>query len=173
MSSIKLKMGVIDQYYTTPPGRYIKTKGGKKKFRASKARNKAPVTTTQVANWLESKYHVMEIYLTLHSKQVQSFVDKALLGAARNLIISGRMAANPLAGAEQKITADFKAFLSNREIERIGYPGIPTKAALRGKSSRFKLGYALDRAGNRTRRPSFIDTGLYQASAKAWFEIKS
>jgi len=48
-------------------------------------------------------------------------------------------------------------------METLGYPGVPTRAALMGVNSRLKK-----RRGKR--RPSFRDTGLYQASFMAWVD---
>ena len=72
-------------------------------------------------------------------------------------------AGSPFAAGESQIENRFKQFLSLREVEKLGIPGVPTKAALAGVSHRFK-----GKKGGR--RPSFIDTGLYQASFKAWID---
>ena len=63
------------------------------------------------------------------------------------------------------IETRFRHFLSQKEMDSLGVPGVPTKAALAGVSHRFKHPYA-----KRAPRPSFIDTGLYEASFRAWVE---
>jgi hypothetical protein len=71
---------------------------------------------------------------------------------------------NPFAGAMDKTTHDLKVFLSSQEAEKVGIPGTPTQAALRGVNHRRRHPY---RRSN-PRRPSFIDSGLYEASMRAW-----
>ncbi len=69
----------------------------------------------------------------------------------------------PFKSGLEKMKVLFVQFLDDREIEHLGIPGVPTKAALDGVQSKFKLFKG-------ERRPSFIDTGLYQQSFKAWTE---
>jgi hypothetical protein len=65
-----------------------------------------------------------------------------------------------------EIEERFKDFLSLQEMDKLGVPGVPTEAAKKGKSSRFKR----RRSKGGAPRPSFIDTGLYQSSFKAWVD---
>jgi hypothetical protein len=51
-----------------------------------------------------------------------------------------------------------------KEMDRLGYPGVPTKASLDGVSHRFK-----NKRGA-PGRPSFSDTGLYEDSFVAWID---
>jgi hypothetical protein len=72
---------------------------------------------------------------------------------------------NLTAEGEGEIEAAFRQFLEQQEMDgRVD--GVPTKASLKGVSHRLKRPNAKD---NPT-RPSFIDTGLYSASMKAWTE---
>ena len=57
-----------------------------------------------------------------------------------------------------------KQFISSGEMEKLGYPGVPTKAALMGVNHRLKK-----KRG--PRRVSFIDTGQYQANLTNWVEF--
>jgi hypothetical protein len=63
----------------------------------------------------------------------------------------------------QKIDDTFHKFLDSKEMETLGIPGVPTAAALKGVSHRLKLKKGAP-------RPSFIDTGMYQAHFKSWVE---
>jgi len=49
-------------------------------------------------------------------------------------------------------------------MDQLGYPGIPTGAAEAGVNHRLLHPYAKDNP----ERPSFIDTGQYQADFKSW-----
>jgi hypothetical protein len=139
---VRLVLGVVDVAYSGDNG---------------------AVTTGQVAEWIEGSYGVMSIFW----EEYQDKAVRALVAAAKDSIqdvISGApRPSNPFLGAEQKIESLFRDFLSRGEIEKIS-PDVPTQAALDRKSKRFKSGKAPDQ------RPSFIDTGLYQASFRAWIE---
>jgi hypothetical protein len=68
--------------------------------------------------------------------------------------------------AMSSIARRFKDMLSQRAYDG-KIMGVPTKAAQAGVSHRFKKPYA-----KRASRPSFIDTGQYQASFVSWMEKK-
>lgn len=122
-------------------------------------------TTGDVAEILEAKYHPMEIFYALHQQQIADDVAGGVEGVLETLMMTGKVQDLEVAlqGACSKIDERFKDFLSNKEMESIGVPGVPTKAALAGKTSRKKR-----KKGSP--RPSFIDTGLYQASFKSWVD---
>jgi len=85
---------------------------------------------------------------------------------AVELVMMGRRGADPYARAMSDLQHRFRRFISSREVERVGIPGVPTQAALRGVNHRLKHPY---RKSN-PRRPSFRDTGLYEASFRAWID---
>ena len=164
---MKLHLGVIDLPYA-----YLE----KKKARANKRRKKkglpplagSPTPTTgQVARILEDKYHIMELFYEDNRNFVGKALEESLQGSLEDILMGAPVnpTPNPFAEAESEIQNRFKKFLSTREVESLGIPGVPTQAALDGRSSRFKKGKSPT-----GRRPSFIDTGLYQSSFKAWTE---
>jgi hypothetical protein len=63
-----------------------------------------------------------------------------------------------------KIEAKFRQNLSSRKYDGV-IPGVPTTAAQRGISHLQQRPYA-----KRSSRPSFVDTGMYQRSFRAWVE---
>ena len=158
--TITLHLGVIDLPYTneTTPKRLPKSRPGKQRPRAKKD----PVETTgDVAKVLEAKYHVIETFYDLHEEEIaQDFADE-MTGALESLIMGAPVPADPLAGATSKLEQRFREYLDREEIAETATPGVPTKAALRGVNHRLKTNRG-------PRRPSFIDTGLYQSSFKAW-----
>jgi hypothetical protein len=151
-----LHFGVIDLPYSFKAP--LIARGKKRGKRPSGAQ-----TTGDVAGYLENKYHVMEHFFQLHQQEIAYDLEKSLSGALDNLLMGAPPNSNPFASATDAIENRFKKFLDSREIERQGYPGIPTQAALDGVTHRMKT-----RRGER--RPSFIDTGLYQANFKAWVD---
>jgi hypothetical protein len=149
-----LHLGVIDiPYADAPKSRRSKTARGTQ-------------TTGDVAGWLEARYHVMETFFELHDQDVANDLANGLSGALENMM-TGRspLSADPFLGATSAIEDRFKKFLSDREMEQIGYPGVPTMAAQMGVNHRLKRPYK-----RRPARPSFVDTGLYSASFKSWVD---
>lgn len=121
-------------------------------------------TTADVAEILEDKYHVMGAFWRGHGDDVAGYMEQGLQQAVDALLAGTARVENPFAAAMDKTTHDLKVFLSSQEAEKVGIPGTPTQAALRGVNHRRRHPY---RRSN-PRRPSFIDSGLYEASMRAW-----
>ena len=141
---LTLHLGVIDQPYRN---------SGKK------AR---PVTTGDVAGFLEKRYALMETFYKVHEEDVSKALEGSLGGAFEALLM-GRVV-DPWGSATSQITSLFRQFISSGEAERVGIPGTPTKAALRGISHRLKRPYR----NSNPRRVSFRDTGMYVGSSASW-----
>jgi hypothetical protein len=119
-----------------------------------------------LAEILEAKYHIIELFWTLHEQDNVTDLEESLSGAIENFIMGAPISIDPFGSAMSKIEDRFKQMLSNKELDSLGYPGIPTAAAMAGVSARFKSGFTK----NRTPRPSFISSGQYQGAFKAWVE---
>lgn len=128
------------------------------------ANAKEAVTTGDVATWLERKYHLFEIFYELHKDRIAELLADVLRGEIQRAMMGGPRPNLSLAAANTEIEDMFRKFLSTQEVEKLGYPGIPTEAALKGVSHRLKHPYA---KGN-PRRPSFIDTGLLESAFRSW-----
>lgn len=157
-----LNIGVLDVPYAYE--QVLLTKKGKPRKRGKKV--VLSITTGEVAEYIENEYHVMETFYEVHHEKILDLIVEALLGDLDN-VLNGR-APNPdlYAPAGAEIETMFKRFLSTREAEGAGIAGVPTQAALDGISHRLAHPYA----GANPRRPSFIDTGLYQSSVKVWVD---
>lgn len=125
---------------------------------------KAPVTTGDVAGWLENRYHIMGVFAKVNEKLIADYVVNSMQGSLETLLMAGRIV-DPWGAATQAIQTRFRYFISSRQVEGLGIPGVPTFAALQGHSHRFKHPYR-----KRARRPSFRDTGLYMDSFRAWVD---
>jgi hypothetical protein len=141
-----LHLGCVDLPYANAP-----------RAKGSKA-STGTQTTGDVAEWLEEEYHVMEVFYELHKEQIASSLERSVTVAFEGLL-SGRAVA-PFASAESKIASMFRKMLDSGELE-----GAAEGAAQRGVNHRLKHPYA-----KRGPRPSFIDTGLYQLSMRAWVD---
>lgn len=125
---------------------------------------KGGLTTFDVANFLEARYHVMEVFYQVHQADVAASLEDSLQGAVENLMLGGPTQQNPFGTAENKIKDAFDVFITNKEMESLGYPGVPTKASIQRRSARFKSKKA------KKERPSFVDTGLYLNSFASWVD---
>lgn len=148
-----LHLGVIDAPYTHDdpkrPGR--------------KAKAAPNETTADVAEILEAKYEVMGTFWRLHGQEVADEMTKSLQGALENLALGAPPTLDPTGSAMQFAMQKFRDFLTNKEMDGV-VGGVPTKASLDGTSHRFK-----NKKGA-PGRPSFVDTGLFEASFQAWLE---
>jgi len=122
-------------------------------------------TTGDVAAILEEKYHIMEVFFELHGDEIAEDLVNSLAGAIENIDMGAPTSIDALGEAGSKIEERFRDFLMKKEMESLGIPGVPTQASLEGHSKRFKHPYA-----KRAPRPSFIDTGLFEGSFKAWVD---
>jgi len=166
-----LHLGVVDIPYVDGPApiKKLVSRIGRRKDRTLDENteglsSKRGVTTGDVAGWLENRYHIMELFFETHHDDIMKLLTESMTGQLENLLSGAPFAEiNPLMGATDEIENLFRKFLSDREVEGLGIPGVPTQAALKGVSARFKSGY-----NPKGRRPSFIDTGLFEASFRAW-----
>jgi DNA-binding transcriptional regulator LsrR (DeoR family) len=150
-----LTLGVIDVPYAAPENTPRRVRSGKgQKPIASTAPAVGAETTGDVAEWLENKYHIMEVFEEVHHDDILQALTDDASKALQNLISGKPDVTFSFGGSMAKTKKMFDDFISNREIETLGIPGVPTKAALNGVSHRFK-----NKKGGR--RVSFYDTGAY------------
>ena len=116
-------------------------------------------TTGEVAEILEKKYHVMQVFYELHGQRIANELGSAVAERMESLLQG-----NPVGGlddlAVDAIDNMFRKYLDADEWQKI--TGQRIDAAKRGVSHRKK---GKKRPGA---RPAFIDTGLYQQSFRAW-----
>jgi hypothetical protein len=120
------------------------------------------VTTGDVAGYLEARYGLMAAYLDRRERDINTTIENSVLGALESALMGKRAGVGrALDSATEVMQEQFKDMLSLRQFD--GMRGVPTLAAQRGVSHRFKFPYR-----RRPERPSFIDTGLYQDSFRVW-----
>ena len=143
---LTLHLGVLDQPYR------------------NNSKQATAVTTGDVAGFLEKRYALMQTFFKVHEEDVAKALENSLSGALESLLM--HRVIDPWGSATAKINSAFREFISSREAERVGIPGTPTKAALRGINHRLKHPY---RSSN-PRRPSFRDTGTFLSSFRSWID---
>ena len=148
--------------------------------------------TGEVADLLEQRYHIMETFYQLRREKIAGYLADSMANSIQMLVNSGRRidtavrgtsASHVLAGvkrtvsgdqsgslaysADQKIEADFRAFLYGGEMNRM-FKALTgqeiSDAAARGVSHRKKHPYAQSNPA----RPFAVDTGLYASSFRVW-----
>ncbi len=169
-----LHLGVVDIPYVddaanTVPAAPKPTKSGKPRKARVRKRAGAPAanqTTGDVAQILENRYHILEIFTEVHAADIAEATSESLAGAIENMMAGQPMSADPYLQAEADMEQMFRDFLTNKEMDGLGYPGVPTEASIKGISHRFK-----DKRGS-PGRPSFVDTGLYESSMRTWSDAQ-
>lgn len=132
--------------------------------------------TYTTATILEDKYELFSKFSDYDEDNICKYLEDSIAGAIETMEM-GQIVKDPFGDANEKIDQDFRDFLSTQEVEKLGIEGVPTKAALEGKSFRMKnvtptqyvkgkRGPGIKRQGRR--RPSFIYSGILQASFKSW-----
>lgn len=99
----------------------------------------------------------METFWNIHGGEIIEDYSEALVGAFEGLLQGSPVSPNALASGNAEVEARFRRFLSDKEMDALGIPGVPTKASLQGVSHRFK-------SKKGSPRPSFVDTGLLESS---------
>lgn len=112
-------------------------------------------TTSQVADELERKYHIVETFRQARSKEINQIVEKAASRAIRRAPFKKTPEITYTQKDCKAIQDMFRTFLLQREMDgRV--PGVPTQRSLRGVSHK-----EINPFARRASRPSFIDTGTY------------
>ena len=119
-------------------------------------------TTGDVAKILEEKYHIMQVFFDENTQVIVEYLEDSVAGALESLLLGApAVTFGPFGEGTRRIEKRFRDFIIRQEIEDLGIPGVPTAAALAGVNHRLKI-----KRGHR--RPSFVDTGLYVQSFRAW-----
>jgi hypothetical protein len=161
---VELVFGVIDIPYVEYDEKGKPKKKKKSKKSTQNVKKGSTATTGSVAEDLEKKYKIMAKFYELHEDEIAVEIVKSLEGSIVNMLATGHMPSDNSTGfdeAAEAIQEKFKKFLDTEEMAHTGTPGVPTEAALRGVNHRLKVSRG-------ARRPSFIDTGQYQAAMKVW-----
>lgn len=164
MSTV-LHLGVVDVPYDhreplTTGQIFEMLKRGK---RVTRSAVRGSPTTGDVAEILEAKYHVMEIFFELHQKDILDAIGQSLVDRIDQLGMGAPIDADAFGDATAEIYKLFQRFIDSKEMDALGIPGVPTKASLKGVSHRFKRKKGPP-------RPSFQDTGTYETDFASWVD---
>ena len=143
-------------------------------------------STYEVGKDLEKTYGLFSMFYNHEKDDIADWISKdAAVGLEMMMAGQPVEVSKVFAVSSEEITDKMHKFITSQEVERVaatyGEQGIPTQAALEGRSFRFAKGFTAKRqvkgikgAGKaiqkRTPRPSFIYSGVFEASLKA--EIK-
>jgi hypothetical protein len=120
-------------------------------------------TTGDVAGYLEDRYHIMRTFLELKEDEIQAILLEQYAGAIESIAQGKRMSKLDLEPAMGKVEAMFRDFLDSGEMNRLvgsyAVSDATLKTSARRKSGKLPEGQ---------QRQAFIDSGLFQASFRAW-----
>lgn len=155
---MKLHLGVLDIPYADAAS-YKQVRRKKPKTIST-----GSVTTGDVATILESKYGLMQTFYDMYAKKIATSLEKSFKDAIEAVMQGAPAGIDPYGAATSEIEDMFRQALAKREFDNL-IPGVPTEASKEGHSKRFKKPYK-----KRDPRPSFIDTGLFEGSMRAWID---
>ena len=122
-----------------------------------------------VAKHLEESYGLYSGFVEYEGQKIADLLADSVAGSMETLL-QGGVVKDPFKAGTEQITKDFREFISSQKAEQALAPGsgkypVPTKAALVGRSKRRARPYAKG-----DRRPSFIDSGIFEKSITTWVE---
>ena len=140
-------------------------------------------TSYTVGVELEKQYGVFSMFANTYEKFIVETVAEDAADGLEALMRGESVSVNTVfATSGEEITNKMHEFITTQEVERVapsyGEYGIPTQAALEGKTLRTAAGKTISkvRKGQKVkkvygqRRPSFIYSGIFEKSMKAWIE---
>jgi hypothetical protein len=162
MNDIKLHMGFINTPYTnetsTAPMRSSKLEERRKRKRGFSR----TMTAEKLANILENKYNIVTVFNEVHEEDIKKLIENGFKEVAEHMIATRKTGEtthqmkNLMKPYTTQIERMFRNFLDNEEMNGL-VEGVPTAVSVTGRRGR--------RPG-----PSFIRTGIYKASFRAWVE---
>lgn len=123
-------------------------------------------TTGQIAAELERRYNIVDTFYAIEEDYIIDLIEEQALMDIDAVMTMEEPSRKGMSFSEtDKIERKFRDNLAKRRYDGI-IQGVPTLASLRGVSHLKKRPYAKSNAS----RPSFVDTGLYASSFRAWME---
>jgi len=135
-------------------------------------------STYDVAKILEEKYTLFSSFVDNKTENIANHLAEGLEKAIAQMALGVPFQNSINAGASM-IEEDLKKWIYLQEVEKAGIAGVPTQSALDGTNYRMKgisaKQYVKGKRGTviktkNARRPSFIYSGVLEASLKAWIE---
>jgi hypothetical protein len=129
------------------------------------------MTAQKVAEILENKYDIVETFSAIYDEEISNIMKDGVSQVANNLLSGGKGTTtasmkNLMKPYTNEVQNLFRQFLDHEEMNGL-IEGVPTAAAMGGKlRGRGKV----SRGGKQ--RPSFVNTGIYRASFRAWADTK-
>lgn len=125
-------------------------------------------STGSVAVRLENEYGILEYFTHVKADEIAKELEKDLVDFIDDSLSGMAIHSEPFASSCNKIESMFRRALTEQFMDGSNFSGrpVPTMASLSGISHRFK-----GKKNRRGVRPSFVDTGTYRQSFKAWVEL--
>lgn len=153
-----LHLGVIDVPYVQAASK-----------RQRKQRS-GTVTTGDVAGFLESRYHILEVFVQEHGTDIADDLANSMAGKLESFLMGAPVTLDTFGVATSTIEDRMKRFITEGEMDKLGYPGVPTQAAIDRASGKRRSARKKRKRPSNAVPVSFYDTGLYESSLKAWVD---
>lgn len=135
-------------------------------------------TSHSVGTQLEKNYGLFSTFADYDMQNIVNDLADAACGALETYENTGAVPVNAFAAAGDSITDRFKKFITEGQVERMGIRGVPTQAALEGRTLRTKSGKNITKVKKGQqykefkgdRRASFVYSGIFEASLKVWVD---
>lgn len=166
MANLSIHMGFINTPYTAENKIAPISAARSEAARIRQRSFSKTMTAKKVANILEAKYGIVDVFNEVYEEEITSLVHENFKQVAEKVLArkgeTTRLMKDLMKPSSKKIEQMFKQFLDMEEMNGL-VPGVPTKA------SHGKL-----RKRGRTIRPypSFERTGIYKASFRCWIDTK-
>jgi hypothetical protein len=119
-----------------------------------------PQKTSDVAEILEEKFHVMQIYADQNEDRIAQFIEDGVAGALESVLAGAPINFDVFGSAIANIEDRFIEYIDGEEH------GIKTKSKESPKAgARKKRQYK-----KVTNKTTFVDSGLYRNNFKAWVD---
>lgn len=152
-----LSLGVEDFPYPEEP------QGRNKRGQFKRLGARRNMTTGRLTDILEDKYEIIQNFAALHGNEIaEAFMDDLEIQLGERF---GGTRKRGTAQASKAVEKLFRQFIYGRLLDRL-VEGVPTKASILGTSAR----PAFRKYPKGQPRPSFVDTGLYVSSFRAWVD---
>ena len=155
--ALKLHLGITDIPYSQA---LAQQSSGKRAI----SHATSSTTTGDVAEYLEARYSIMHHFWELHGHEAAEAITEIMQGKLESLMMGGPASDELFSDSDfAPVEQMFRDMLDNKELDG-KVNGVPTLASLAGVNHRLRHPYS----SSNPVRPSFVDSGLYQASFKAW-----
>lgn len=135
-------------------------------------------TSHSVGVELEKNYQLFSRFADYDMPNIVKDLEESIKGGLETYCITGQLPKDMFAASSAETEHRLHTFITEGTVETLGIPGVPTKAALEGRTLRTKTGKQIRKVKKGQefkeiigkRRASFVYSGIFEASLKVWVD---